>query len=210
MKTRSNSRITSIDLHIDVDRSQSTQKICGPLYIGLVNFINEQKQLAIEKGIRTNLTIKLFSERVKNLSGFYNNDITKVPEFTPNLFKPRGGTRLIDTAVESLQEQTKRVDNRKEEKVLKIYALITDGLDNSSTRYKKENIVQLLNNYQKEGHFAYFLGANQDAIKQGKSYGFDKSHCMTFKTDEKSVYSAMKSISAQVSCASVKKNSNLF
>lgn len=209
MNTRSKSKnnISAIDIHIDVDRSQSTIKICGSLVSGLIHFINQQKDIAIKLNIPTYITIKLFSDRAKIPIGFNNNDITKIPEFTYKLFRPKGATKLIDTCFESITELSKRNSYKNNGKVLKIYTMVTDGIDNRSTKFNKEDIINILDDFQKNGNFAYFIGAEQYAIKQGLSYGFKKSNCLTFRPDNNSVYDTMKKISNRVSSLSMfKKN----
>ena len=114
---------------------------------------------------------------------------------------PRGSTRLVDTAIECINKQNndileyynslpKTIQNLvKLNDIHKIFVLFTDGNDNCSLKLKKDLNV-LLEKYRKDDGLALFMGANQDAVETGKSYGFSANTSLTVGNDSKSATTA--------------------
>lgn len=201
MENKSN----AVDITVCIDRSGSMQKMYEQTISGLNKFIEEQKNTATETNIPTNITLKTFDDISTIIPGFDNCPIKDVHNIDYNYLQPRGMTMLIDTAVNTLIEQNKRYTDWKllkdnENKSMKrIFALLTDGNDNSSTLYSTKELNDIITKLQDDGVTCIFLGANQDAISQGQLYGFHKKYSMTYNQTKESALSTFRSLSSQIS-----------
>ena len=192
-----------IDICLLIDRSGSMGSIFKETVEGTNNFIKEQTDMAISSGIKTNITIKTFDNEPTTIVD--NMDITQLSELDKTLLSPRGCTKLIDTAFETLLEQNRRKKSLMSEESSNpkmIFAIITDGMDNMSKLYSPTNLNTLLTKLGDEGLVSLFLGANQDAIQQGCQLGFKKDHSLTYTAEGKYASYAFRTLSEQVKSAS--------
>lgn len=192
-----------IDICLLIDRSGSMGNIFKETVEGTNNFIKEQTDMAISSGIKTNITIKTFDNDATTIVD--NMDITQLSELDKTLLTPRGCTKLVDTAFETLLEQNRRKKSLMSEEFPNpkmIFAIITDGMDNMSKLYSPTNLNTLLSRLGDEGLVSLFLGANQDAIKQGCQLGFKKDHSLTYTAEGKYASYAFRTLSEQVKSAS--------
>ena len=58
-----------------------------------------------------------------------------------------------------------------------VYCLVTDGFDNKSVR-SHEELKNKIKEANEEGITCMYLGANQDAITTGGSFGFNMENCL--------------------------------
>ncbi len=199
----SDSEHSIIDISLLIDCSSSMSSIFKETVEGTNNFINEQKKIAVSSGVKTYITIKTFANEASTIVN--NKDITKLSELDKNLLTPKGCTKLIDTAFETLLEQNRRKKKFMSKGDLKpkmIFAIITDGMDNMSKLYSSTNLNNLLSKLSNEGIVSLFLGANQDAIHQGCKMGFKKDHSLTYTPEGKYASYAFRTLSDQVKTAS--------
>ena len=99
--------------------------------------------------------------------------------------EPRGMTRLIDTAYEDIEKLLKEYKEEKSKaertnlgtRVSAVYCLVTDGFDNKSVRSHDE-LKNKIKEANEEGITCMYLGANQDAITTGGSFGFNMENCL--------------------------------
>ena len=196
-----------VDICLCVDCSGSMTRMFKETVKGVKGFIKEQQDTAKETEIDTYLTIKTFADNANVIPGFDNENIKNVDSFESKYLNPRGGTRLIDTAVEALLEQNRRYDlwNSKEcnknFKMNRIFALLTDGQDNNSRLYSQSDMNHYINKFRTSGVTCIFLGANQDAIEQGNNYGFSRGHSMTYSQTNECAENTFRCLSECVSSA---------
>lgn len=123
---------------------------------------------------------------------------TKLQDVKPFTLNPRGGTALLDAMgagivttgewLASLQE-FERPDNV-------IFVIITDGQENSSREYTREQVMKLVTEQQDIFGWTFlFLAANQDAT--GAGLGLAKGSSLTY--DSANVGNSYLSMSASVS-----------
>ena len=200
----------AIDTTLLVDRSGSMLSMGKSVVKGVKEFIESQKT---NKCKQSKITIVGFDDIKEILSGFDNCNIIECPEIQENDFKPRGMTRLIDTAMEEAINQQKRRDEwytklPNKIKILNpeykcIFAILTDGQDNKSTKYQASDMKKYLNKMQKSKKvIPYFLGANQDAVNTGDSYGFHADNSLTYSSQPNTALNAIRSLSNGISRAS--------
>ena len=195
----------AVDICLVVDRSGSMNSMIQETFLGVKNFVKDQKETASDTGIPTNITIKTFDDYCEIMEGFNAEDIFNVPEINTKYLKPRGKTKLIDTLVESLLEQNRRYiewnTKNKDLTMKRIFAVLTDGFDNCSRLYNDIQLNHFITRFKKEGVVCMFLGANQDAIEQGSKYGFDLEHTLSYTAKGDFASNTFRSLSQQVSSA---------
>jgi len=107
--------------------------------------------------------------------------------------EPRGGTALYDALGHCINGFTSEMEAlpahvRPSKTVLLVS---TDGLDNSSVQFTVEAVRELVEAKQDvEGWEALFMGAEQDAVREGEKLGFKADACITFKLQGGSVHAA--------------------
>lgn len=174
------------EIVVVLDRSGSMESIKNDMIGGLKQFIIEQKQV---KG-KANFTLVQFDTKYEIIyEGVNIQDVNEI-----NIV-PRGGTALLDALGETIEKIIKRLINKPDRKV--IFVVITDGLENSSTRFTKSVIVKNINHMSKKHKWKFiYLGANQDAIQEGSSLGINSINCSTF--DSFNVSGALNTMSLNV------------
>ena len=144
--------------------------------IGGVNaFIDEQKKLPDPATIAF---VRFDTEAIERFRDMSN--LAECKPLTVADFQPRGGTPLLDAigqTIVALDEDWKR-----EQPERAICVIVTDGEENSSRKYKKEQIKQLIQARQDSGKWAFiYLGANVDAFHEAGQMGFSASNTAGYK-----------------------------
>ena len=170
------------------DRREDAKKTNAKCYVSITTFDDES------------LT---YTQKWSLDSGDYA-DIENIPAEldTSEMLQPRGCTRLVDTAYEravafekKLKEIHDSLKGTENEKVVAVFALSTDGLDNASTKHTIQDLNKVILRLRKSGAEMMFLAANQDAIATGTTFGFAPTHAMTFGATPEAANSAFKSLS---------------
>lgn len=156
----------SVHITIVLDRSGSMES-CRTDAIGAVNGYLRQVKGDAEMAARISLvtfdsqSIDVIRDRVAAKS---------CPDLDPNEYQPRAGTPLLD-AVGSAAALLARHAEQGERCIL---AVMTDGLENASREYTKDQIKALLERKQKEdGWLVVYLGAGHDSWAQAGTMGID-------------------------------------
>lgn len=191
----------SVDITLVLDRSGSMETMKNALLDGSNEFIESQKKTAEENNKKTNITLVTFDDKVDII--FNEEDIKNARKLEYSDICPRGVTRLIDTAVEQIHEQKSRVEKNinegKYQSCKKIFALLTDGCDNMSLKYKEKDLHTLIKEARENDTLCIFLGANQDAIASGNTFGFSADHSMEYGANETDAGNAMRCLSQEIS-----------
>jgi hypothetical protein len=163
--------------HITVvlDDSGSMDMILNDTLGGYNTFVREQKKSAKPGDTFSLVTFKGYTHR--------NVNISTVEELTTKTYKPNGGTPLLDTLGNSILELGQYLSSLNEEdrpaKVL--FVIITDGEENASREYSKVEIKEKITHQSDVYKWEFvYLGANQDAIKEGAKYGISSLNSMSF------------------------------
>ena len=174
--------------HIAVvlDRSGS-MSLCADDTVGGFNaFVAEQKKAEGE----ATMTLTQFDTEYEIVYDFKN--IQDVPKLT---FVPRGNTALLDAIGRTIQTVGHSLELKPEaerpEKV--IFVIITDGKENSSREFKKDQINQLIKTQTDVYKWEFvYLGANQDAVQEGSALGVLLTNALTFDTrTTRQIYDAL-------------------
>lgn len=157
------------DITFILDKSGSMASVATDTIGGFNQFLRDQ---AKEPGEALS-TLVMFND-----SYHVHHEATPLnscPLLTPENYVPEGNTALLDCLGHMITRTGKRFEAMPEsdrpEKVLMV--IITDGHENASREYTHTIVVNMITHQQEKykWHFVY-LGANQDAIKVGQSYGF--------------------------------------
>lgn len=107
----------------------------------------------------------------------YEN-IKDIKYMEANRFQPSGMTPLWD----AIGCMCAKIEEEGRSEDLILVTIITDGLENASTRYDRKRIRQLINRLDKKGWVFTYIGANQDAASIADSMGI--RNAMEYDSDE--------------------------
>lgn len=177
------------DITFLIDRSGSMTSIKEDAMGGFETFIKEQKEAEINACVSVYKFDNIFEKE------YVSKDIKEVKSFN---LSPRGSTALLDSIAKAIIETEVRLS--KLETYLKpdrtLFIIITDGYENSSIEFKKDQIAQLIDKKQKEDWQFVFLGANMDAIKEGMSFNIPKGCSMTYTHSGEGIRSMFNKLSS--------------
>lgn len=162
-----------------LDRSGSMANCIDDTIGGFNTFLKAQPPDII-------ISLTLFDHEVETL---YTQPAKDAPLLDTKTFVPRGATALLD----SIGHVIKMISL---EEVKPTIVILTDGFENSSKKYTKFHINDLITEKKKLGWEFVFLAANQDAIQAANELGIPESSAMTFCTE--TVGSAMRSASEAI------------
>lgn len=181
-----------IDLVFLMDRSGSMSGSEKDTIGGFNSFIQRQKQ----KDENTFVTTILFDDNYEVL--YKRKAISDVDELTSEEYWVRGCTALLDALGKTITTLDREVDN----KVL--FVIMTDGYENASREYTKNQIKNLINNHDWE--FIY-IGADIDSYGEAGRIGFRKSRIANYKKSTCGVEKLYSSIDRAVT--TLRENKNL-
>ncbi len=166
------------DITLVVDRSGSMQSIRDDAEGGVNAFIANQAKQPGEAF----LTLVQFDEEYEFLQK--GTPISQVPSFT---LVPRGSTALLDAVGRAINETGARLAkmNEPDRPGLVIFVIVTDGQENSSKEFSKDQIKNMVQ-HQRETygwHFT-FLGADQDAFAEAGAMGIEANGAAIFAKEK--------------------------
>jgi Mg-chelatase subunit ChlD len=160
-----------------VDRSGSMARIRSDMEGGLRTLLEDQKT---GPG-RCLVTLAQFDTEYEVL--YDHLPVAEVPDYQ---LVPRGSTALLDAIGRTIALVSERIIATPEAdrpgKV--VFAVITDGLENSSREWDRSQVMKSVKSQAEQGWQFTFLGANQDAIQEGRKLGVDPAMAMTFSASQ--------------------------
>ena len=130
------------------------------------------------------ITTVLFDDKYEMITK--RKDINEISYLTEKEYYVRGSTALLDAIGNTINF----MDKEKADKVL--FIITTDGYENSSCQFNKEQIKEMIKGHSK-WEFMY-IGADIDSYSEGQSLGIDKSNIANYIKDQKGIikmYDAM-------------------
>ena len=179
------------DITLIVDRSGSMVKTREEAEGGINAFIKEQAEL---EG-NALLTLVQFDTVMETVHK--GVPIEFVPTFS---LEPRGLTALLDAVGKTINETGIRLANMMEadRPALVVFGIITDGLENSSHEFTKDQIKTMIEKQTNDYNWQFtFLGANQDAFAEAVSMGIPSKSALNYQGDKAIV--AYSSLSSNIS-----------
>jgi hypothetical protein len=132
---------------------------------------------------------------------FEARPIKSVPKLTDEVFKPRGGTPLHDAVGATITDLGHKLKGMGEAdrpgKV--VIVIMTDGLENSSTKYKAAQIAEMIKHQREVYKWEFiFLGANQDAILTGEQIGIPMAAAISYAATAAGTANVLRATSSNV------------
>lgn len=176
------------DIVVVLDRSGSMISCEKDMEGGLNTFIEEQKKV---EGY-ADFTLVQFDDQYEVVhNGVDINHVTHVS------FMPRGSTALYDAIGKAIATTGDRLNTMTEDERpgAVIFMIITDGGENASKEYTKQQINEMITHQQDKYDWNFmFLGANQDSFAVGSSIGLKATNISNYSTVKSSdVFAVMNS-----------------
>lgn len=159
----------TLDLIFIIDRSGSMMGSEKDTIGGFNSFIQRE----LKKELDTRVTTVLFDNRYEML--YKRKPIHQVGELTEREYWVRGSTALLDAIGKTINTLDKEIDNKT------LVVIMTDGYENSSVEYTKQQISNLINNHKWE--FIY-IGADIDSYSEARSFGFKRTHVANYRKNK--------------------------
>lgn len=173
-------------LELIVDRSGSMSPLHAATVEGLNRFLRDQRCLPHASAITMRLVT--FDDKVETpwQEGTPLSDLSRT--VNPSMVQPRGMTALLD-AIGTTLRCTPLAPPR-------VVCIVTDGMENSSLEYTREQVNDLITARKTAGWTFIFLAANQDAIAVGSTLGISAGTCATFSATPAGIAGGFGSASA--------------
>jgi len=177
-----------------IDKSGSMCTVRDDSIGGFNTFLKEQKRLKD----KATMTLVLFDTSFTTI--YENEPINKVKQLNEKIYVPGGCTALLDAIGSTLVNVAKRYDGKKTKNQKVIVVILTDGQENSSREYKKQQIKDMISTHQEKQKWEFiFLGANQDAFAEADGIGFQARNTANYLHTGIGTQNAYMNISTAVS-----------
>ena len=179
-------KVPDTQIGIVLDMSGSMAPLVHDTLIGLNQYIKDTKQDAIDTGSKITLSLMQFDtvqEWVEKVT-----PAADVKEVTSEVYHPRGSTALYDAIGVMVGELDKTSTKTNRSYIV----IITDGQENASREFTRENIKELISKKQNESWNFVYLGANQDSFLAAGAMGVKIGNIANYGVgDTRRVYTAM-------------------
>ncbi|MDR3182724.1 MAG: O-acetyl-ADP-ribose deacetylase [Planctomycetaceae bacterium] len=179
---------STISLNILVDSSGSMYTIADDMSGGLNELIADHRDSD------TLVTYSIFSDNYQPV--FAEKPIRSVEQFA---IKPDASTALLESACKMIDEVGERLaakpESERPEKVM--FVIVTDGQENASApEYTRARLFAKIKEQTETYNWLFlYLGANQDAIQEAKTFGISSDHAMDFRADSVHIPEVWQSVS---------------
>lgn len=167
-----------MDVVFILDRSGSMRGTENDTIGGYNGYINDFKSK------NAKITTVLFDDKYEMITKRQN--VNEVPELTEKQYYVRGCTALLDAIGKSIEFMEKE----EAEKVM--FIITTDGYENASSKFTKEQIKEMIQGHN-EWEFMY-IGADIDSYSEGQSIGINSSNISNYKKDGRGISKMFKAM----------------
>jgi len=186
--------------HISVilDRTGSMETIRNDTIGGFNAFLIAQKGAP---GLAS-LTLVQFDSQDPYEIVYHFKPLAEVPELTRETFVPRANTPLLDAIGRGINDLEKSLADKTEaERPSRVVmVLITDGQENASREFRKDQIEKMIKEKQEKAAWQFvFLSADLDAIGDALASGVRAASTLAHDKDSHGVGAAWASLSRSVS-----------
>ncbi len=168
-----------MDLVFILDKSGSMYDLVDDTIGGFNSYIEKEKG----KDEKILVTLVLFDTQYTVL--YSRKPIGEVEKLTREQYSAGGCTALYDAIGRTIVSLDKEVDN----KVL--FVITTDGLENSSRKFSKDQVKELIQSHKWE---FLFIGADIDSYAEASTLGIDEDHAANYERSAHGVSSLFSSV----------------
>ena len=166
---------------IVLDESGSMHSCWDTTIAGFNEFVQGQRGAEASAGAGYLTLIKFDAPRIKTV--FNNQPLNEVPLLDKINYTPNGGTNLLDAIASPIASvNAVLAASKKKDRPGVIITIMTDGAENSSTRYNNTKIKAMVAAAEKADWTFTFLGANIDAFAVGSTFGMNASNSVNYST----------------------------
>lgn len=163
-----------MDVIFLLDRSGSMSNCVSDTIGGYNHYLEEQKK----NKYNTKITTILFDDQYECL--YKRTPIKNVKNLTNKEYFVRGCTALYDAIGKTINSLEKEINNNKV-----LFIITTDGLENASKEYHKEDIRKLIKKHN-NWEFLY-IGAEIDSYAEGSSLGLKESNIANYEKSKSGI-----------------------
>lgn len=167
-----------------LDRSGSMANLAEDTIGGYNSFLAKQK----ENSGAAEVTTVLFDNEYELIADSVN--LKEVADLDSETYFARGTTALLDAVGRTITSKLSNMekDGICPEKRRVLVMIMTDGLENASTEYKKATVKALIEETTEKYKWNYiFMGANIDSAQEASSIGIKPRHAMNYSADSAGV-----------------------
>ncbi len=173
---------TNTHIAIILDRTGSMDPIRDDIIGGFNTFLSDQQK---ESGEATLTLVQFDAEDPYEVIHNYA-DIKNVDPLSRDTYVPRAATPLLDAigrGINDLEHRLSKLPDAEKPGGV-VFVIITDGQENASREFRRENIVKMIEEKQKSEDWQFvFLSADLDSIGDAERYGFTEGAVMSYDKD---------------------------
>lgn len=181
----------SILINFVLDKSGSMSSIADATISGFNEFLGDQR---VEGG-DARITLTLFDTNFVTVAEAV--PVAELPDLDHATYRPSGMTALYDAVAHTMRVTDDYYAEHKPDQVL--FVIMTDGHENSSRQYTREQIFQMIADRQKLANYEFiYLGANQDSYDVGHGMGIRDGRMLDYDATPEMARATMRRVSANV------------
>lgn len=155
----------SILIGFVLDKSGSMETVRAATIDGFNEFITDQ----VAHPGDAYLTLAMFDESYYLVAEAV--PLREMPAMTPGNYTPSGCTALYDAMARTMSVMQAQVDAMTEKPDQVLLVVMTDGLENASREFTRQQVFEMVNERRAAGWEVLYLGANQDSYAEGATVG---------------------------------------
>ena len=180
------------EIGVVFDRSGSMKHLRDAAVAGFNVLLDEQKKLTIP----TQFSLFFFNDEVASIHD--GAPIIDIGAMESADYRPEGNTALLDGIGDMIQAIAGRTDPAPHPARV-LVAILTDGQENSSVRFSKEEIFELISFRRAACDWQFlFMGVGRDTVPTGLSLGIQRSNIIEFGADAAGISKVMLALSNAV------------
>ena len=184
-----------------LDESGSMESIKEATIAGFNKYV---KSLQKQKG-KFLLTLTKFDSRGTR-TPYIMTDVKKVEPLDDKTYQPGMSTPLYDSSVEMIE----RVANEIRDDQPSLVVIMTDGLENASTKHDAKCLTDLIKKLEQKGNWTFvFLGANQDSWAVASKMGFSFGNTLNWKATEVGTQNVFRGLAQDTACYAMSMTENV-
>lgn len=182
-------------INVVLDKSGSMGSLTQDTIGSFNQFLTEQKEVPGEAAF----TLCTFDDDYRLVHDFVK--LGTVPNLDTKSYRPGGNTALLDALGSTIDTVGAKLagmpEDERPEKV--IFLVITDGEENSSHRFTKDQIKSKVEHQRDVYKWEFvFIGANIDAFHAGQSFGFSAQNSVGYNATKGGTHQLYSSISSNL------------